>query len=331
MMTTSDLYRIMGVDKTATCEDIKKAYRALALKYHPDKNKEDGAEEKFKEIAAAYETLKDEDKRIIYDYEVSEAEKRTKGRNKGGCNETNEKFKKESASSGFSYKQNGTSFEFRSSYSSESSEKSSRGKSGPDKENRSNKKGEKGSHTKQSSPKFKSTERPKPSYAQSEWQKKFGKGSKSRKNGADPMFGFRFSYIDGSDSEDAEDPFDEVDSMFERLFGSPMFASSGPRSKSPVSGARKGKSVSFDLNGLIGFKNVHVPKQKEKADLMKDMWDWSKPMWDRKKMGGYGGNAGDLYDFDDYEVLEESAASDGEYWVYILCIYEHHTLMWYTS
>ncbi|ELT93276.1 hypothetical protein CAPTEDRAFT_41110, partial [Capitella teleta] len=60
-------YRLLEVDKTASDEDIKKAYRSLALKYHPDKNKEAGAEEKFKQIAAAYETLKDEDKRIIYD------------------------------------------------------------------------------------------------------------------------------------------------------------------------------------------------------------------------------------------------------------------------
>ena len=52
-------YKILGVNKTATDDDIKKAYRKMALKFHPDKNKEPDAEEKFKEIAEAYEVLGD--------------------------------------------------------------------------------------------------------------------------------------------------------------------------------------------------------------------------------------------------------------------------------
>lgn len=62
-----DFYRILSVSKTASVEDIKKAYRKLALKYHPDKNKSNDAVEKFKEIAEAYEVLKDKAKRDIYD------------------------------------------------------------------------------------------------------------------------------------------------------------------------------------------------------------------------------------------------------------------------
>jgi molecular chaperone DnaJ len=62
-----DYYKVLGVDKKASQEDIKKAYRKLARKYHPDTNKEAGAEERFKEISEAYDVLGDEDKRKKYD------------------------------------------------------------------------------------------------------------------------------------------------------------------------------------------------------------------------------------------------------------------------
>ncbi|MBN3280935.1 DNJB4 protein, partial [Polyodon spathula] len=62
-----DYYKILGIQKGAADEDIKKAYRKQALKWHPDKNKSANAEEKFKEIAEAYEVLSDPKKREIYD------------------------------------------------------------------------------------------------------------------------------------------------------------------------------------------------------------------------------------------------------------------------
>lgn len=64
---SNSLYDTLGVSKNASADEIKKAYRRLARKYHPDINKESGAEEKFKEINAAYEILNDEEKRAKYD------------------------------------------------------------------------------------------------------------------------------------------------------------------------------------------------------------------------------------------------------------------------
>ncbi|HXX84028.1 MAG TPA: DnaJ C-terminal domain-containing protein [Casimicrobiaceae bacterium] len=66
-MKYKDYYSILGVDRKASAEDIKRAYRKLARKYHPDVSKEPNAEEKFKEVAEAYETLKDPEKRAAFD------------------------------------------------------------------------------------------------------------------------------------------------------------------------------------------------------------------------------------------------------------------------
>ncbi len=66
-MKYKDYYEILGVPRSASPDDVKKAYRKLARKYHPDVSKQPGTEEKFKEVQEAYATLKDPEKRAAYD------------------------------------------------------------------------------------------------------------------------------------------------------------------------------------------------------------------------------------------------------------------------
>ena len=71
MADKKNYYDVLGVDKKATPEEIKSAYRKLAMKYHPDRNQGDeAAAEKFKEVNEAHETLSDQQKRAAYDYEL---------------------------------------------------------------------------------------------------------------------------------------------------------------------------------------------------------------------------------------------------------------------
>uniref|UniRef100_T1D480 J domain-containing protein n=1 Tax=Psorophora albipes TaxID=869069 RepID=T1D480_9DIPT len=80
-----DFYKVLGVSRTASDDEIKKAYRKLALKYHPDKNKSPQAEERFKEVAEAYEVLSDKKKRDVYDQYGEEGLKGGFGGGPGGA------------------------------------------------------------------------------------------------------------------------------------------------------------------------------------------------------------------------------------------------------
>ena len=67
ILKSKDYYDILGLSKSATAEEIKKAYRKKSLKVHPDKNPSEKAQEAFKKLSQAYVTLSEEDKRSMYD------------------------------------------------------------------------------------------------------------------------------------------------------------------------------------------------------------------------------------------------------------------------
>jgi len=77
MLGIKDCYEVLSIAKTATDDEIKKAYRKLALKYHPDKNRAPGSDEAFKKLAQAYDTLSDADKRAAYDRYGPDAPEKT--------------------------------------------------------------------------------------------------------------------------------------------------------------------------------------------------------------------------------------------------------------
>ena len=93
-MAKRDYYEILGVERSATEEEIKKAYRKLAVKYHPDKNPGDkSAEDRFKELGEAYEVLCEPQKRSAYDQYGHAAFDKRAGFGRGGFHDPFDVFR----------------------------------------------------------------------------------------------------------------------------------------------------------------------------------------------------------------------------------------------
>jgi len=84
LANAEDFYKLLGISRKATNKEIKKAYRQKSLEFHPDKNRAEGAADKFSEINRAYEALMDEEKRSIYDRQGEEGLKQHEARGAGG-------------------------------------------------------------------------------------------------------------------------------------------------------------------------------------------------------------------------------------------------------
>lgn len=270
-MTVSDPYKALGVDRKASDDEIKKAYRNLAKKYHPDKNKSSDAEEKFKEIGGAYDLLKDVDKRRIYDMQrAGDEEKAAYTRSKfqqstNGSTSTPRRGSARQSHFGFTEQKSGPrtftftfttcdddedddDFEkfFRASFDNEQ-------KASTDGKSRNKNKSWRGQTKAGSSPNQSSRERP-------EWDHRW------------------------TDTPQENPYFTDFDSIFGKQFSD----------MSRLIGDLLGDSQLFRFRGGNGpldddvffnamGRSAREPRARQRRSTLADMWDWSVPMFQRRK------------------------------------------------
>lgn len=266
-MTITDPYKTLGVDRKASDDEIKKAYRNLAKKFHPDKNKSSDAEEKFKEIGAAYDLLKDSDKRRIYDMQrAGDEERATNARRSQQQRSTSTPRPGSARPNHFTSTENPSgarTFTFRFTtcddsdddfvkffYSDNGREQKQNGKS------RNKNKSRQGHMKAGSGTRHSPRERP-------SWDAKWNKEDSSPR--PDKLFS-DFDVIFGKQISD-------MNQLISDLMG-----------ESPLFSFRGGHGVLDDdfLFSSLGGRVRGQPTRPRKTSLA-DMWDWSVPMFRRRK------------------------------------------------
>lgn len=261
-MAATDHYRVLGVDRNATNEQIKKAYHSLAKKYHPDKNKNTGAEEKFKSISTSYSVLSDVDKRRVYDMQRDgdiEADKLRKQRQQETKSQAEQSSSTGSSSTGWArFKTTDSSAESRSSFPSASSFFAS------DKQTAGTKK-------KQQSKQFTASDGYSMFDERPDWKSNFN-----------------------------EDIFvDDIDGLFDRFFKKEFSrfrrASEAVRfmSEPVISDDDDAELIDWFTIGQDGQTSRQTGSRQSRSS-MDDMWDWSVPMFDKRKQRS-NSHAGCMY------------------------------------
>ena len=271
-----DFYKLLGLGKDASDEDIKKAYRAMAKKFHPDKNQDDGAEEKFKEIAAAYETLKDAHKRRMYDLQKVTEEERARQE------QTMERSRQHTGCRG--YNTGGTNFTFRSTFSTfddkdddaspRHSSYTSRHKKKKNKEN---------GGTQHSS-----------FFSRPEWDNNWN-GTEQRRSTESP-FSFTFNFFRSPEFEDY-DPFAGIHHLFDDFFSDAFFKKWGSEGSTFCGASTNANGFTFSTGGSapkVSVKSTSnasnhgnattqrktlAQKEAERRGEAAMMYDWSTPPW----------------------------------------------------
>ena len=322
-MTAKDPYKVLGVKQKATDEEIKKAYHSLAKKYHPDKNNAPNAEDKFKEIGAAYETLKNGDKRRIYDMQQDgERERKEQAKRKS----TGTSFTSNSGGSRFFFNNGadkagpdfsfnmpgGGNFTFRSTFSTFGDDAKKNGKQEKTEKNKENKHGSNGKSSKKHPGNNRTGKHNRTwNFTRPEWDD-------DTEFDADPHFTFRsFDSRDPFSADDLwnDDPFGDFDKLFDDFFSDPFFKN--PRadifgfSTTNARQYRQRPSVfrmnSTNRNAHSGDRDSFKPQSEmdePEPDIFtsnqhrrthdihhdqEDMWDWSRPLFGDKKDDDFEG------------------------------------------